>query len=87
LLGIDGAYYLSNMQRLTDPQDVAMGLIKALIFGAIISTVSCYKGLNCRGGAEGVGRATTESVVMASISILIVNFFLTLLLNRIFLGV
>ncbi len=87
LLGIDGAYYLSNMQRLTDPQDVAMGLIKAVIFGAIISSVSCYKGLSCRGGAEGVGRATTESVVMASISILIVNFFLTLLLNRIFLGI
>jgi phospholipid/cholesterol/gamma-HCH transport system permease protein len=86
LLGIDGAYYLSNMRRLTDPADVIMGLIKAVVFGAIISTVSCYKGLNCRGGAEGVGRATTESVVMASISILIVNFFLTLLLTRIFLG-
>jgi phospholipid/cholesterol/gamma-HCH transport system permease protein len=85
LLGIDGAYYLANMQRLTDPPDVIMGLIKAVIFGAIISTVSCYKGLGCRGGAEGVGRATTESVVMASISILVVNFFLTLLLNRIFL--
>ena len=87
LLGIDGAYYLANMKRLTDPHDVVMGLIKAVVFGAIISTVSCYKGLSCRGGAEGVGRATTESVVMASISILIVNFFLTLLLNRILLGI
>jgi phospholipid/cholesterol/gamma-HCH transport system permease protein len=86
LLGIDGAYYLSNMRRLTDPEDVIMGLIKAAVFGVIISSVSCYKGLNCRGGAEGVGRATTESVVMASISILIVNFFLTLLLIRLFFG-
>jgi len=87
LLAIDGAYYIANMQRLTDPLDVVMGLIKAVIFGAIIATVSCHKGLNCRGGAEGVGRATTESVVMASISILIVNFFLTLLLNRLLLGI
>lgn len=86
LLAIDGAYYLSNMQRLTDPTDVVIGLIKAVVFGAIISTVSCYKGLSCRGGAEGVGRATTEAVVMGSISILIVNFFLTLLLNRILVG-
>jgi len=62
---------------------VAIGLIKAVVFGAIISTVSCHKGLTCRQGAEGVGRATTEAVVMASISILIVNFFLTLLLNRV----
>lgn len=82
LLGIDGAYYLSNMRRYTDPPDVVVGLIKSLVFAAIIATVSCHKGLNCRQGAEGVGRATTEAVVMASISILIVNFFLTLLLNQ-----
>lgn len=82
-LGIDGAYYLANMRRYTDPPDVAIGLIKAVVFGAIIATVSCHKGLTCRQGAEGVGRATTDAVVMASISILVVNFFLTLLLNRI----
>lgn len=86
LLGIDGAYYLSNMRRLTDPPDVAIGLIKSVAFAAIIASVSCHKGLNCGGGAEGVGRATTEAVVMASISILIVNFFLTLLLNRLLVG-
>ena len=81
-LGIDGAYYLANMRRYTDPPDVVIGLIKAVVFGSIISVVSCHKGLTCRQGAEGVGRATTEAVVMASISILVVNFFLTLLLNR-----
>jgi phospholipid/cholesterol/gamma-HCH transport system permease protein len=48
--------------------------------------VSCNKGLTCRGGAEGVGRATTEAVVIASISILVSNFFLTLLLTRFFKG-
>jgi phospholipid/cholesterol/gamma-HCH transport system permease protein len=86
LLGIDGAYYLANMRRLTDWEDVAIGLIKAVVFGGIISLFACYKGLSCRQGAEGVGRATTEAVVMASISILIVNFFLTLLLNRLLVG-
>ena len=48
---------------------------------AIIAIVSCYKGLNCPQGAEGVGHATTEAVVYSSITILISNFFLTLLLN------
>jgi phospholipid/cholesterol/gamma-HCH transport system permease protein len=84
LLGIEGAYYLAYIQRYTDPHDVFIGLIKAFIFGAIIAMVSCYKGLTCPDGAEGVGRATTEAVVTSSISILISNFFLTLLLTRLF---
>jgi phospholipid/cholesterol/gamma-HCH transport system permease protein len=84
LLGIDSAYYLVNMTRYTDPPDVLTGLIKSFVFGAIIAVVSCHKGLTCQGGAEGVGKATTEAVVAASISILIVNFFLTLFLSRVF---
>jgi phospholipid/cholesterol/gamma-HCH transport system permease protein len=56
------------------------------VFAAIIAVVGCHKGLNCKGGAEGVGRATTEAVVAASIGILIVNFFLTLFLARMFNG-
>ena len=84
LLGIEGAYYLANIQRYTNPHHVVMGLIKAVIFGAIIALVGCHKGLNCQQGAEGVGHATTESVVTASISILVVNFFLTLFLSRLF---
>ena len=84
LLGIDSAYYLVNMTRYTDPPDVLTGLIKSIVFGAIIAVVSCHKGLTCQGGAEGVGKATTEAVVAASISILITNFFLTLFLARVF---
>ena len=84
LLGIDSAYYLVNMTRYTDPSDVLTGLIKSVVFGAIIAVVSCYKGLTCQGGADGVGKATTEAVVVASISILITNFFLTLFLSRVF---
>jgi len=84
LLSIDGTYYLANVERYTDPQDVFIGLIKAFIFGGIIALVSCYKGLNCREGAEGVGHATTEAVVVASITVLVTNFFLTLFLTRLF---
>jgi len=84
LLGIDSAYYQANMERYTDPPDVMTGLIKSFVFAAIIAVVGCHKGLTCKGGAEGVGRATTEAVVAASISILIVNFFLTLFLARVF---
>jgi phospholipid/cholesterol/gamma-HCH transport system permease protein len=84
LLGIDSAYYYHNLLVYTLPTDVFIGLIKAFIFGGIIATVSCYKGLSCDQGAEGVGRATTEAVVYSSISLLIINFFLTLTLTRVF---
>jgi phospholipid/cholesterol/gamma-HCH transport system permease protein len=82
LLGIDPAYAWANMLKYSHAPDVVTGLAKATIFGGIIAIVSCYKGMNCGQGAEGVGRATTEAVVYASISILVSNFFLTLLLTR-----
>jgi phospholipid/cholesterol/gamma-HCH transport system permease protein len=61
---------------------VVIGLIKAFIFGGILTLVGCYKGMTCGLGAQGVGRATTEAVVYSSIAILISNFFLTMLLER-----
>lgn len=82
LMGIDPAYAWHNMLRYTSSVDMVMGEIKALIFGFFIALVGCYKGLNCRQGAEGVGRATTEAVVYSSITILISNFFLTLFLQK-----
>ena len=82
LLGIDPAYAWYNMLKYTDSVDIWMGMIKATIFGGVISIVSCYKGLTCGEGAEGVGRATTEAVVFSSITILISNFFLTLFLTN-----
>lgn len=57
--------------------DLMMGLTKPLVFGFILATVGCYKGLTVRGGTQGVGRATTAAVVGASVFILIANFFLT----------
>ncbi len=86
LLGIDATYLWDNMLRYTGPESLLTGYIKTVIFGTIIAVIGCYKGLNCQQGAEGVGRATTESVVYSSITILISNFFLTLVLNRILQG-
>jgi phospholipid/cholesterol/gamma-HCH transport system permease protein len=83
LLGIDATYSWANMLKYTHDTDVVIGLIKAFVYGGIIALISCYKGLTCRLGAEGVGRATTEAVVYSSIAILITNFFLTLVLGKI----
>jgi len=83
LLGIDPTYSWYNMLKYTATSDVVVGIIKAFIFGGIVAIVGCYKGMTCGEGAEGVGRATTEAVVYSSITILITNFFLTLILGKI----
>ncbi|MFM2082343.1 MAG: Organic solvent resistance ABC-type transport system permease component [Verrucomicrobiota bacterium] len=82
LLGIDPVYAWHNMLKYTKVIDLGIGLTKALTFGGIVAIIGCYKGMTCGEGAEGVGRATTEAVVYSSITILISNFFLTLLLSR-----
>jgi phospholipid/cholesterol/gamma-HCH transport system permease protein len=84
LMNVDPTYTWANMLKYTVPNHLYAGLCKALVFGAAIALIACYKGMHCGEGAEGVGRATTEAVVSASITILISNFFLTLLLGRIF---
>lgn len=81
-LEIDPTYSWHWMVYYTDREDVITGITKAFIYGGIIGIISCYKGMTCREGAEGVGRATTEAVVYSAIAILISNFFLTLVLNR-----
>jgi phospholipid/cholesterol/gamma-HCH transport system permease protein len=83
VLGIEPTYLWLNMLHFTHDVDLAEGLIKAFIFGGIIALISSYKGLTCGMGAEGVGHATTEAVVYSSITILIVNFFLTLVMGKI----
>ncbi len=82
LLGIDPAYAWWNMLKYSTIADVMIGLVKSFIYGGIVALVGCYKGLSCGNGAEGVGKATTEAVVYASICILITNFFLTITLQR-----
>ena len=82
-LGVEPAYLWHNMVTYTQPHHLIMGLIKSIIYGGLIALISCYKGLTCAEGAEGVGHATTEAVVYSAISILVSNFFLTLILNRV----
>jgi phospholipid/cholesterol/gamma-HCH transport system permease protein len=77
ILGINSGIFIKNITRLVDLNDIYNGLVKAACFGLILSLVGCYKGFNTYGGAEGVGRATTEAVVLASIAILISDYFLT----------
>ncbi|MBZ5699129.1 MAG: ABC transporter permease [Acidobacteriia bacterium] len=60
--------------------DLMQGLSKPLVFGFILATVGCYQGLTVRGGTQGVGRATTQAVVVSSVFILVCNFFLTKLM-------
>jgi phospholipid/cholesterol/gamma-HCH transport system permease protein len=84
LMGVDPTYTWANMLKYTVPNHLYGGLTKAVFFGGAISLIACFKGLQCGEGAEGVGRATTEAVVISSITVLISNFFLTLLVGRIF---
>jgi phospholipid/cholesterol/gamma-HCH transport system permease protein len=82
LLGIEPTYAWWNMLKYSHDSDVMIGLIKSVVYGGIIALIGCYKGLTCSVGAEGVGRATTEAVVYSSITILICNFFLTMVLEQ-----
>jgi phospholipid/cholesterol/gamma-HCH transport system permease protein len=80
LLGINEGIFISRMTKYVDLEDIYNGLAKSACFGLILALVSCYKGFYARGGAQGVGRATTEAVVVASISILIADYVLTSLM-------
>ncbi len=76
-LDFNGASYLSDTRRYLEIGDVTSGLYKAAVFGFIITLMGCYHGYNSKGGAAGVGTATRNAVVSASILILITNYMLT----------
>ncbi len=80
LLGISSGAFINKLIQYVDLSDLYNGLIKAACFGLILTFVGCYKGYTTYGGAEGVGRATTQAVVMASAMILIADYFLTALM-------
>ena len=80
LLGINEGSFMNKIERTLDLADIYNGLVKAAVFGLILSVISCYKGYNTQGGAEGVGRATTEAVVLSSVTILISDYVLTSLM-------
>ena len=84
IMGVSKAWYVNYMLKFTALSDLKIALTKGFFFGILIVFVACNEGLKSKEGAVGVGRATTESVVIGSLTILIVNFFLTMLLNIIF---
>jgi phospholipid/cholesterol/gamma-HCH transport system permease protein len=71
--------YMDNAQRMLGVWDIYGGLLKTVFFGMVISVIASYRGLNARGGAKGVGEATTGAVVASLISLFILNYFLSVL--------
>lgn len=82
--GVTEAYWMNQMGRYTDLTDVTFAMSKGITFGVLIVIISCHQGLRASQGAVGVGRGTTNAMVYSSLAVLVVNFFLTLLLNIIF---
>jgi len=76
-LGMEPRFYLEMSASLLGERDGWTGLVKSLVFAAIIALVSCYEGMRTRGGAEGVGRATTRSVVVAFLLIIAADALFT----------
>ncbi len=76
-LGFNPANYINSTLQNMETLDIVSGLVKAAVFGFIITLMGCYNGYRSRGGAQGVGEATTNAVVSASILILIFNYIIT----------
>jgi len=76
-LDFNSAVYLKNTFDFLEAMDVTSGLVKAAVFGFLIALMGCYHGFNSKGGAQGVGKATTDAVVSSLILILISNYFVT----------
>jgi len=76
-LGFNPGVYIRNSWNFVEPIDVISGLVKAAVFGFLVALMGCYHGYNSRGGAQGVGTATTNAVVSAAILILTFNYIIT----------
>jgi phospholipid/cholesterol/gamma-HCH transport system permease protein len=76
-LGFGAQEYLNRTIEFLEVEDVVSGLVKAAVFGFLVALMGCYQGYNSRGGAQGVGAATTKAVVSASILILTANYMVT----------
>ena len=78
--GVNMTLFITSATTAVDLSDLAGGLMKTLFFGFFISVIACYRGIHTHGGTEGVGRATTETVVLTSVVTLISDFVLTSIL-------
>jgi len=83
-LKLSWVFYWRSVGNALAMNDLAMGLSKPIVFGFILSSVGCYMGLSTRGGTQGVGASTTQSVVVGSVLILASDFFMTKVLLMIF---
>lgn len=84
MLGQDGSQYFHTAYQTLQYPDVLQGLVKPLFFGFIISTIGCYYGMTTRGGTQGVGRSTTQAVVVSSVLIIAVDFVISRFMIGIF---
>jgi len=83
-LNLTPGFYINDVLGSLTIDDICSGIGKSVFFAYFIATIGCYNGLTARGGADGVGRATTNTVVMASIMVLVSDFFLTKLFYILF---
>jgi phospholipid/cholesterol/gamma-HCH transport system permease protein len=83
-LNLTAGFYINDVLGALTLQDLFSGLGKSIFFAYFVTIVGCYNGLTARGGADGVGRATTNTVVLASILVLVSDFFLTKLFYILF---
>jgi phospholipid/cholesterol/gamma-HCH transport system permease protein len=86
-LGIDIQHYTTNARQFAETWDLFYGVIKSVFFGATIGLVSCYRGFNCQPGAEGVGSAATTAFVQSFVLIIVLDFFLSILLDSIYMSI
>ena len=84
MLGQEGSQYFHSAYQSLVFGDIFQGLIKPVIFGFIISTIGCFYGMSTKGGTQGVGRATTQAVVVSSVLIIASDFVLSRLMIGIF---
>ncbi|MDA8132358.1 MAG: ABC transporter permease, partial [Elusimicrobia bacterium] len=79
-LDIPTSVFMNDIYTYVDVKDFMHGFLKTFFFAFMISTVSCYKGLSTTGGAEGVGKSTTEAVVTSMVLVMVLDYFISALL-------
>lgn len=84
LLGVSDHFFWLYSQQFITAFDVVSGVMKSMFFGAAISIIACHRGFHCGSGAEGVGRAATDSFVCSFIAILVLDLVLAILLNNVY---
>lgn len=86
-LGIDYHHYRANAVRYVENWDLFYGIVKSTFFGATIGVISCYRGFNCRPGAEGVGQAATTAFVYSFVVIIILDLLVSIVLDQIYVAI